>query len=86
MSLTAGFDGGPVGKGVGDMLFDLCDSGVKDSGHCNEAPNYGLDDYLDVKYSLIGGTWSIMRLCPPFQSRERLLHRCSRCLPYLDHS
>jgi hypothetical protein len=84
MSLTAGFDGGPVGKGVGDMLFDLCDSGVKDSGIGNEGSKYGLDDYLDGKLlpSLATGDNASL---PAISSRERLLHRCSRCLPYLDH-
>jgi hypothetical protein len=52
MSLTAGFDGGPVGRALAICSSTLCDSGVKDSGIGNEGSKYGLDDYLDVKYSL----------------------------------
>lgn len=47
---------GMVGINAGLVSTEVAPfGGVKDSGIGNEGSKYGLDDYLDVKYSLIGG-------------------------------
>ncbi len=47
---------GMVGVNEGLVSTEVAPfGGVKDSGLGNEGSKYGVDDYLDIKYSLIGG-------------------------------
>ena len=54
--LTERLEYGMVGINKGLVSTEVAPfGGVKDSGIGKEGSKYGLDDYLDVKYSLIGG-------------------------------
>lgn len=47
---------GMVGVNVGSVSNEAAPfGGIKESGHGREGSKYGLDDYLDIKYTCIGG-------------------------------
>ena len=51
-----GLEYGLVGVNEGVITTEVAPfGGVKESGIGNEGSKYGLDDYLNVKYSCIGG-------------------------------
>lgn len=54
--LTENLEYGMVGINEGLISTEVAPfGGVKDSGIGNEGSKYGLEDYLDIKYSLMGG-------------------------------
>ena len=54
--LTEKLEYGMVGINEGHVSTEVAPfGGVKDSGIGNEGSKYGLDDYVDTKYSLFGG-------------------------------
>ena len=54
--MTEGLEFGMVGVNEGIVSTEVAPfGGVKDSGIGREGSKYGVEDYINIKYALIGG-------------------------------